>query len=150
MASFTLERVIPAAPEEVFDLSLDVGLHVRSQNAYGERVVAGPVEGMLGEGDRVTWSARHFGLRFRMSSAVYDVERPLRFSDRQVRGPFASFRHTHTFRACEGGTRMRDDLEFRSPFWLLGRAVDALVMRRHLIRVITRRNDALSAHFAPR
>ncbi|MGB4136249.1 MAG: SRPBCC family protein [Microbacterium sp.] len=150
MSSFTLERVVPATPAEVFDLSLDVGLHLRSQSSRTERVVAGPTQGMLDDGDEITWSARHFGIRFRLSSIVSDVDRPRSFRDRQTRGPFALFEHAHWFSPCAGGTLMRDEIEFRSPFGMLGRAVDALAMRRHLIRVITERNDAISAHFTER
>lgn len=43
---------------------------------------------------------------------------------------------------------MRDTIDFRSPLGPLGRVVDAVAMRRHLIGVITERNDAISAHFA--
>lgn len=148
MPSFTLERIIPAPPTEVFDLSLDVGLHLVSQSAHGERVASGRTSGRLEEGEQITWSARHFGLRFRMTSLVFDVERPRRFRDRQVRGPFGSFLHTHEFEPVDAGTLMRDTIEFRSPFGPLGRLVDAAVMRRHLIHVITERNDGISAHFA--
>lgn len=147
MATFVLERIIPAPPETVFDLSLDVGLHLESQSSRGERAVGGRTTGMLGEGDQVTWSARHFGIRFRMSSIVFDLDRPRRFHDRQIKGPFGAFLHTHEFTAVGAGTLMRDTIEFRSPFGPLGRWVDALVMRRHLIAVITERNDAISAHF---
>ncbi len=147
MASFTLERVVPAALAEVFDISRDVDLHLASQGGRGERVVAGTSSGRLGEGGQVTWSARHFGIRFRMASIVYDVDRPRLFRDRQIRGPFASFQHTHEFLPHPGGTLMRDEIVFRSPFGPFGRLVDRLVMRRHLIKVITERNDAISAHF---
>jgi len=147
MPSFTLERVISASPEQVFDLSLDVGLHLASQRSHGERVASGRTSGRLKEGEQITWSARHFGVRFRMTSVVFDVDRPRRFRDRQVRGPFGSFLHTHEFEPVDGGTLMRDTIRFRSPFGPLGRLVDAVVMRRHLIRVITERNDAISAHF---
>lgn len=148
MARFVLERVVPAPPAEVFDVSLDVGLHLRSQASHGERVAAGPTSGILGEGDGITWSARHFGIRFEMASIVFDVDRPHRFRDRQTRGPFARFEHTHEFESRPDGTLMRDTIVFRSPFWLLGRAVDALFMRRHLIGVISERNDTISAHLA--
>lgn len=148
MASFILERIIPASPEAVFDLSLDVGLHLASQSSRGERAVGAVTAGTLGEGDQVTWSARHFGIRFRMTSIVFDVDRPRRFRDRQTKGPFGAFRHTHEFEPTEDGTLMRDTIEFHSPFGPLGRLVDAVVMRRHLIGVITERNDAISAHFA--
>lgn len=148
MAGFVLKRIVAAPPEEVFSLSLDVGLHLESQSSRGERAVAGITTGTLNEGDEVTWSARHFGIRFRMSSIVFDVDRPHRFRDRQTKGPFASFLHTHEFLPVEEGTLMRDTLEFRSPFGPLGRLVDALVMRRHLISVISERNDAISSRFS--
>lgn len=148
MPSFTLERRIPAPPDDVFDVSLDVGLHLMSQRSHGERVASGRTSGRLEEGEQITWSARHFGLRFRMTSLVLDVERPRRFRDRQVRGPFASFLHTHEFEPLDGGTLMRDTIDFRSPFGPIGRMVDLSVMRRHLIRVITERNDAISEYFA--
>ena len=148
MPSFTLERAIPAPPGDVFDVSLDVGLHLMSQRSHGERVASGRTSGRFAEGEQVTWSARHFGLRFRMTSLVFDVERPRRFRDRQVRGPFGSFLHTHEFEPLDGGTLMRDTIDFRSPFGPIGRMVDVSVMRRHLIGVITERNDAISEHFS--
>lgn len=151
MATIVLERLIPAPPEQVFDLSLDVGLHLVSQSSHDERVAAGRTSGMLHEGEQITWAARHFGVRFRMTSLVFDVDRPYGFSDRQTTGPFAAFLHTHEFLPVTDGTLMRDTIEFQSPFGLLGRAVDAVIMRRHLGRVIAERNDAISAQFrAPR
>jgi len=148
MASFVLERVIPAPPEDVFDVSLEVDLHLQSQSSRGERVVGSIPSGRLGEGDEITWSARHFGIRFHLTSVVFDVDRPHRFRDRQVHGPFGAFLHTHEFLPDAAGTLMRDTIDFRSPFGPLGRVVDALVMRRHLIGVITERNDAISARFS--
>ncbi|SFR62254.1 Ligand-binding SRPBCC domain-containing protein [Microbacterium azadirachtae] len=145
MGSFVLERTIAAPVERVFALSLDVGVHVESMSAHAERIVGGVGEGSMAEGDTVTWSARHFGMRFRMTSIVFDVDRPRAFSDRQLRGPFAAFRHRHTFAPVPEGTLMRDEIDFRSPLGPVGRLVDALVMRRHLVRLIQQRNDTLAA-----
>lgn len=145
MGSFVLERTIAAPVERVFALSLDVGVHVESMTAHAERIVGGVGEGSMAEGDTVTWSARHFGIRFRMTSVVFDVDPPRAFSDRQVRGPFAAFRHRHTFAPVPEGTLMRDEIDFRSPLGPVGRLVDALVMRQHLVRLIQQRNDTLAA-----
>jgi ligand-binding SRPBCC domain-containing protein len=149
MPSFTLERIVPAPVERVFALSLDVGVHVESMSAHDERIVGGTGSetgsGRMGEGDTVTWDARHFGIRFRMTSLVCDVDEPHGFSDRQLRGPFAEFRHRHTFEPVAAGTLLRDEIVFRSPFGALSRLVDATIMRRHLIRLIEQRNDTLTA-----
>ena len=116
MPSFVLERLIPAPVERVFALSLDVGVHVDSMTAHDERISGGVRSGRMDEGDTVTWDARHFGIRFRMTSLVFDVDAPHTFSDRQIRGPFARFRHRHTFETAPAGTLMRDEIVFRSPF----------------------------------
>jgi ligand-binding SRPBCC domain-containing protein len=67
-------------------------------------------------GDTVTWRARHFGITFRMTSALTEYQRPIRFVDEQQRGPFRRWWHEHTFEsAAEGKTLMVDVVEFRSP-----------------------------------
>jgi ligand-binding SRPBCC domain-containing protein len=46
-------------------------------------------------GDAVTWRARHFGIAFRMTSAITELQYPSRFADEQQRGPFRRWRHEH-------------------------------------------------------
>ncbi len=66
--------------------------------------------------DTVTWRARHFGLAFRMTSAISEYDYPHRFVDEQQRGPFRRGGHEHTFTAlANGATQMTDIVEFRSP-----------------------------------
>ncbi len=97
-----------AAPREVvFDLSLDVDAHTASLADSGERAVGGVTTGLIGLGEEVTWSAKHFGIRFTMTSRVTDLDRPRRFIDRQERGPFRRFDHEHVFEADGRETRSR-------------------------------------------
>lgn len=147
MAQFTLERVIRAKPEQVFAASLDPALHVESMERYGETMVAGPEGGAFTEGSTVTWRARHFGIQFRLSTIVFDIDPPHRFCDRQTRGPFGAFHHEHVFTEHPDGTLMRDTVTFRSPFGPIGRIVDRLFMREYMRRLIDERNDMISALF---
>jgi ligand-binding SRPBCC domain-containing protein len=72
-------------------------------------------------GDMVTLRARHFGIVFRMTSAITEYEYPHRFVDEQQRGPFERWRHEHTFTAmANGATQMIDIVNFRSPLGLVG------------------------------
>jgi ligand-binding SRPBCC domain-containing protein len=139
---------LPTSPERAFVLSLDIGAHLRSMVATGEQAVAGTTTGAIGLGESVTWRARHLGVVWRMTSRVTALEAPHRFVDEQVRGPFARFRHEHTFTAVPGGTRMVDEIAFRAPLGVLGRIAEALVLRRHLRRLIAERNRSLAAELA--
>jgi ligand-binding SRPBCC domain-containing protein len=76
-----------------------------------------------------------------MTSRITDMERPRRFVDEQVAGPFKYWRHVHSFEAEEDGTRMLDRIDYEAPFGLLGHAVDRLLLNRYLTNLIAQRND---------
>ncbi|PZE63147.1 SRPBCC family protein [Curtobacterium sp. MCBD17_021] len=136
---------LPVPPERAFALSLDIGAHLRSMAASGERAVAGRTSGTIGLGETVTWRARHLGVVWRMTSRITVLEAPCAFVDEQVRGPFARFRHEHRFEPTAEGTRMIDEVTFRAPLGVLGRVAEGLVLRRYLRTLIVERNRSLAS-----
>ena len=60
-----------------------------------------------------------------------------------IRGRFKSFVHDHYFEPIESGTRMRDVLEFESPFGVLGRMIDALFLSKYLSSLLQKRNEVI-------
>ena len=143
MTSFRLESVVAASVDRCFDLARNVDLHLRSMRESGERVVAGKATGLLELGDEVTWEARHFGVRHRHTSRITVLDRPRHFGDEMVSGRFASFRHDHYFEAYGPRTRLIDVITFQSPLGLLGRLVDAFVLRRYLMKLIAGHNATI-------
>ncbi|MFB9652363.1 SRPBCC family protein [Pseudarthrobacter oxydans] len=143
-ASFVCRTESSLPPERLFDLARSIDVHVESQKGSGERAVAGVTSGLIGEGQEVTWRARHFGLPLTMTSRVTQVDFPRSFTDEQVRGPFRSFRHVHEFEAAPGGCIMTDRVEFAAPFGLLGSAAGKLVLRPYLQRLIRDRGRFLA------
>ena len=130
----------------VFDLELDVDEHAASLAGSGESATTSTGRRQLGLGHEVTFTARHFGLRWRMSAAVTALERPHRFVDEQVRGPFAAMRHEHLFEALEDGrTRMVDRMSVQAPFGPLGAVVAAAVLGPYLRRLLRRRAAHIKA-----
>lgn len=142
MPHIELTTRIDAPPELCFDLSLDVDLHTQSTGAR-EEIVGGVRSGRMKLGDHVTWKAWHFGIRFRMASAITEYERPSRFVDEQTRGPFASWRHEHRFEQRGGGTLMTDVVDYRSPLGPIGGLVDRLRLERYMAELLQRRNEFL-------
>ena len=143
----TFERinVLPIAAQAAFDLSLNIDAHLGSMAASGEHVVAGVAEGIIGHGEFVTWQARHFGVTWTMTSEITEWDRPHRFVDEQVHGPFRSFWHEHVFTPVDRGTQLRDRVRFEAPLGVLGRLAERMVLRRYMPRLIDVRNEFLVA-----
>jgi ligand-binding SRPBCC domain-containing protein len=142
VATIHIETLIPASPEVVFDLARDLDLHTRSLAHTGERIVSGKRGGLIELGEEVEWEARHFGMKWRLRSRVTAFDRPRSFTDEQVRGPFASFVHRHTFVPSDGGTLMIDDWTHTPPWGPFGRLAEP-VLARHMERVLRTRATAL-------
>src|SRR5215470_15502867 len=93
--------LIHAPAERCFDLARSVEVHLAGNIHYGEAAVAlaGVTSGLVGLGQRVTWRARHFGIRWNLTSEITALDRPFHFQDVMIRGPFRLMKHDHFFRA---------------------------------------------------
>jgi ligand-binding SRPBCC domain-containing protein len=140
---FELRTLIAASVDAMFDLSLSVDAHVGSMADSGERAVVGVTHGLISLGEEVTWKARHFGLPFTMTSRITELERPRRFVDEQVHGPFQRFHHEHLFEPDDGSTLMIDRVNFDAPLGPLGRIAERAVLGSYLPKLIQDRNEYL-------
>jgi ligand-binding SRPBCC domain-containing protein len=144
MARIETTTRIAAPRERCFDLARSVDVHVRSAVGTAERAVAGRTAGLLGPHEETTWEATHFGRRLRLTSRITAFERPVRFRDSRVRGPFARLDHDHEFEDDgAGGTLMRDVFDYAAPLGLLGRIAERLFLTRHLRHFLDARNAEL-------
>jgi ligand-binding SRPBCC domain-containing protein len=71
-------------------MARDIGLHVHSMADSQERAIAGVTSGCIGLGQEVTWEARHFGIRQRLTSRITQFDRPRHFRDTMVRVPLTA------------------------------------------------------------
>ncbi len=149
MAQITLETFIVAPPQMCFDYARDIGLHCETMKETRQRAVAGTTSGRIKLGESVTFEGKHLGLRRQLTSEVVEFEAPQRFVDQMTQGTFKKFKHIHEFENVtqdgQNGTLMRDTLQWTSPLGPLGFLADILLVRRHLRKVLSRRNKRLKA-----
>src|SRR5262245_12573975 len=108
-----------------------------SSNDPGNRRARGRglTAGLIGMGEEeVTWEARHFGVRQRLTSRITAYDRSHRFRDSQVRGAFRPFDHDHVFSESDGVTVMTDVFVYQSPLGWLGRCADRLFLEAYVRR----------------
>ena len=128
MPIIELSTVIHTSRERVFDLARSIDAHQDCTGGTEERAVAGVTRGLIGMGDEVTWEARHFGVRQRLTVRVTAFDRPRHFQDIMISGAFKSMVHDHEFAEHPTGTLMRDRFEFASPLGILGKIADGLFL----------------------
>jgi ligand-binding SRPBCC domain-containing protein len=141
MPEIEVVTLVRADAATVFDLELDADVHAASMAASGERATTSTGRAGLGLGDEVTFSARHLGRTWRLTSRVTEYDRPRRFVDEQVRGPFRRMRHDHLFEPVDGLTRMTDRMSFTAPLGPAGGLVARLVLAPYLRRLLVRRGE---------
>ncbi len=145
MPLIELSTGIRAPIERVFDLARSIDAHVASTGQTRERAVAGRTSGLIELGETVTWEARHFGLKQRLTVRISEMEIPHFFEDVMTAGAFASMRHRHEFEESDGVTLMRDRFEFAAPMGILGRIAERLFLTAYMTRFLTIRNAHLKA-----
>ena len=68
--------------------------------------------------------------------------------DRQLKGPYSLWRHTHTFEEVEGGTRMTDHVEYAVPLGPLGSIARAIFVTRMVEKIFDYRARVIGERFA--
>lgn len=101
-----------------------------------------------GEGAIFDYRIRVRGLLFRWRTLIDTFVPDERFSDRQRRGPYALWHHTHRFEDLPGGgTRMTDEVRYQIGWGFLGTIAHALRVRRDIERIFAYRRKVLADRF---
>jgi ligand-binding SRPBCC domain-containing protein len=80
---------------------------------------------------RLAWHGMPMG----WTTLIEEWSPPARFVDVQLKGPYRLWRHTHGFEACDGGTLIKDRVEFAVPLGVLGDLFAGWMVRRDVERI---------------
>lgn len=84
----------------------------------------------------------------RWRTLITEVRDKEYFVDEQVKGPYAYWRHKHTFEAVsDHKTRMTDDLEYALPLGFLGSIAHSLYVRNRLKEIFDYRFEKVELMF---
>lgn len=144
MTTLTATQLLPADVGAALRENLGLAVETTAFARHRLRPVRGPglvAGGVIGDGQRVRWAARLFGvLPVRHTSEIAVLEDGAdraRFVDTMVSGLFRSYVHEHTFTAQPGGGTLQEDtMTWTSPLGPLGRLADVVAVRavmRHLL-----------------
>jgi ligand-binding SRPBCC domain-containing protein len=143
MSLIHLTTEVDSNIEHCFDLASNVDIHMLSAKHTNESAIAGRTSGACKLDDSITWEARHFGIKQKLTVRITRFERPHFFEDVMISGAFKSMRHEHHFVEVNGKTIMTDRFEYEVPFYWLGKLFDVLILKSYMTAFLLKRNGAI-------
>lgn len=143
MRIFTLdvELFLPLPIETVFPFFSDAGNLEAITPPWLHFHIITPRPIPMHPGALIDYKLRLHGLPIRWRTEIERWEPPLLFVDRQLRGPYRLWHHTHTFEAREGGTLVRDRVRYAVHF---GRVVRTLFVKGQVDQIFRYRQRAIA------
>jgi ligand-binding SRPBCC domain-containing protein len=153
MSSHTMTtwQWLPRPRDEVFNFFSDARNLQRITPAFLHFHVLTPGPIIMRPGALIDYRLTLRGVPLRWRSEITTWEPPLRFSDVQLRGPYAEWIHTHRFEEEDGGTLVRDVVRYR--LWgpgLVTRWINRLLVAPDTKRIFEFRHRALEEIFGVR
>ena len=143
MPLIELQTEINSTIEICFDLSRSIDLHKISTAKTNETAINGITKGLIGYDQFVTWQARHFGIKQKLTTKITEYNRPFHFCDEQIKGVFKKIKHDHFFVVLNDKVLMTDKFLFESPFGILGNIFNQLILTNYLRKFLVERNDII-------
>jgi len=141
---FESEIWLPRPRREIFPFFADATNLERITPPWLSFRVISPTPVEMRTGALIDYRLRVHGLPLRWRTRIEEWIPPGRFVDRQLRGPYRLWLHTHTFEERDGGTLCRDLVRYAVPG---GAWIDRLFVRRDVERIFAFRAAALRRIF---
>ena len=147
MSVLVREQFVPKPKSEVFAFFADAGNLERLTPRSLHFKIKTPLPIAMHAGTLIDYRISLFGigLNWRTLIEVFEPERI--FVDVQIKGPYRLWRHTHEFISTDGGTVVRDRVEYEVPLGPLGRLARGAFVDRYLSEIFDFRRQAIESIF---
>lgn len=146
---FKAEQLLPAKMEDVWqffssakklplitppELDFKVLTSLKEEEIYNGMIIEYKVRPLLGI--QVYWKTE-----------ICEVDKPHRFIDRQLKGPYKTWIHKHSFIETANGVLMKDEVDYELPFKIIGQLTHALIVKQKIEKIFNYRRQVLQKIF---
>lgn len=143
-----IEQWLPLPIEEVFRFFADAENLERITPTELQFRITSPLPIDMRPGALIDYRLKLHGIPFNWRTLISRWEPPYCFVDEQLKGPYAVWHHTHTFREERGGTLIVDDVRYKLPLEPLGNIAHPLI-RKQLDRIFSYRKAVIAELLTP-
>lgn len=145
---FQTETTIPASPPEVFAFFSDAQNLARITPPSLHFQILTPLPLAMHEGALIDYRLRLHGLPMRWRTLISRWNPPFDFIDEQLKGPYRTWIHHHTFIELPNGyTLMKDSVRYALPFPPFG-LVALPFVRREVAGIFAYRQKVIKAIYS--
>ncbi len=137
------ERYVDVPLERAFEFFSDAQNLEKITPPFLRFAITSPPDGPLRKGSRIAYKIRLHGVPIRWRTMIDQWNPPHDFVDRQEKGPYDLWHHTHELERCGRGTLVRDRVRYRLPFGTIGDLVAGRWVARDIERIFTYRRERL-------
>ena len=87
-------------------------------------------------------------IKLHWRTLITHFEKPVKFIDQQIKGPYSLWHHTHKFKKIDGGTLIIDELKYAIPFGFFGRLIHFLYIKHDIKSIFEYRHKNLDKIFS--
>jgi ligand-binding SRPBCC domain-containing protein len=148
---FVHQSVVRGEPSEVWEFHEEPGTFQKLIPPFEPTTVIQAPDG-LGSGSIVKTRTWIGPLPVRIEAEIIESRRPMYFSDRLMKGPFAEWHHRHEFLPgpTPGTTLYRDELLYRPPLGWLGELVRPYLIEPRMRKLFEFRHGVVRDEMARR
>jgi len=141
---FYSEQFIPVTPEKLFVFFKEphnleeitpptLSFHIQK--------VSTP---QIQQGTLIDYVLKIRGIPAKWKTEIDEWHPPFKFVDKQIRGPYKLWHHTHEFRSFCGGTLMIDRVRYRLPLGYFGWLIASYFVRKEVAQIFKYRREYIS------
>jgi ligand-binding SRPBCC domain-containing protein len=138
------EQWVPVGRNDAFGFFAEAGNLQALTPPSLQFTILTPLPIRMGVGTLIRYRLRIFGLPIGWLTRIEEWRPGKGFTDIQLRGPYARWIHTHTFTGGDGGTWVRDEVEYALPLAPASNPLHAAFVRPMLERIFAYRRDAIA------
>lgn len=141
------EMLVPKSLAETFQVFEDAHNLAKITPSWLNFQVTTPGRIDMRKGTQITYRIKWLGLPMHWKTLISEYEPPFLFVDEQEEGPYALWRHRHTFKPVNEGTLVCDRVEYALPLGPLGEFAHRMMVRRQLLSIFQYRQQELEKLF---
>ncbi len=147
--TYKSEQFLPVEPSVLFEFfSVPENLSKLTPPETGFRVVH-TTHSRIVQNTQLTYSIKQMGIPMKWVAQIEEWMPNAYFTDVQIKGPFAWYKHKHILEKTTGGTIVRDELQYRLPGGWLGALIGQRWVQKTLQQTFQYRQDKMRELFPP-